>query len=185
MDRPQPQPFWSRIDTDGKEGWCWIDLASEHVDLGDGLWMYASTQVRYDTIEARVVVWIGVEEGRLVATRVEIDAGHEGPIKPEHLRKIPLAHLISWGADGIQSGEWGAAKPTHEEADYVSRHGMDDTSLRVIARVYRIAYLRGEAPTKTVEEMFGLPRSTAGRWVAEARKRGLLSESKGPGKAGA
>ena len=64
-----------------------------------------------------------------------------------------------------------------------ARHGYDDETLRIVARIYRVAYLVGDPPTKKVENVLDLPRSTAGRWVAAARGK-YLAESRGPGKAG-
>ena len=66
----------------------------------------------------------------------------------------------------------------------VARHGLDDESLRIAASIYQVAYLIGDPPTRKVETLLDLPRSTAGRWVTEARKRGYLSAARGPGKAG-
>ena len=175
---------WLRVDTDGKPGLCWFKPDSERLDLGDGLWMYSKTEVRLKATNAAVTIGVGVEAGRLVAKKVTVEAGEEGPVRTETLRAIQLANLVSHAADGIQMGKWGAAKPTPEEAAYVARHGLDDTTLGIVARVYRLAYLRGAAPTKTVEMVFQLPRSTAGRWVAAARAGGHLKDSQRPGKAG-
>jgi transposase len=49
--------------------------------------------------------------------------------------------------------------------------------------VYQVAYATGESPTKAVMDRLGLPRSTAGRWIRMARKRGLLGPAT-PSKAG-
>jgi transposase len=61
--------------------------------------------------------------------------------------------------------------------------GPSDADLRAVADVYQLAYVTGGAPTKTVMERLGLPRSTAGRWIALARERGLLGPAT-PRKAG-
>ena len=49
---------------------------------------------------------------------------------------------------------------------------------------YRYGYAVSYNPTKDVEEMLKLPRSTAGRWIAAAREAGYLGPSDGMGKAG-
>ncbi len=62
--------------------------------------------------------------------------------------------------------------------------GPTDEALQAAATVYRLAHACGEPPTKAVEDRFGLTRSTAGRYVAKARERGLLKQTT-PGKAAA
>jgi transposase len=61
--------------------------------------------------------------------------------------------------------------------------GPSDEDLRAVADVYGLAFVTGGAPTKTVMERLGLPRSTAGRWIKMARERGLLGPAT-PRKAG-
>jgi hypothetical protein len=51
---------------------------------------------------------------------------------------------------------------------------ISDEFLRQVADVYRYALGRGLAPTAAVGEAFNYSRSTAGRWIVEARRRGLL-----------
>jgi hypothetical protein len=43
-----------------------------------------------------------------------------------------------------------------------------------VAKVYNWAAGRGLPPTTAVADEFGVPKSTAGKWVARTRKRGLL-----------
>lgn len=51
---------------------------------------------------------------------------------------------------------------------------LSDELLAEVADVYRGALSRGLAPTDAVAAKFPTSRSTAGRWVMEARRRGLL-----------
>lgn len=51
---------------------------------------------------------------------------------------------------------------------------LTDENLQQVAELYRAAVKRGDPPTETVSEQLHIARSTAGRWVAAARKRGLL-----------
>lgn len=46
------------------------------------------------------------------------------------------------------------------------------------AKVYRTALKAGDNPTAKVAEVLYLSRSSAGRWVAEARRRGLLGPTR-------
>jgi hypothetical protein len=61
--------------------------------------------------------------------------------------------------------------------------GYPDEFYANVASTYRAALRRQERPVVAIAESAGVPRSTAGRWVKEARRRGLLGEAQ-PGKAG-
>ena len=61
---------------------------------------------------------------------------------------------------------------------------VDDAHLELVAKVYRDALgTRDPAPTRAVADALSTARSNAGRWVAEARRRGLLGPTR-PGQAG-
>ncbi|MGH2975582.1 MAG: hypothetical protein ACRDLL_12035 [Solirubrobacterales bacterium] len=51
---------------------------------------------------------------------------------------------------------------------------VTDDHLSRVAAVYRTAVEQGDPPTQTVADAMYAARSTAGRWVVEARKRGFL-----------
>ena len=170
------------------------DTASPRVDLGDDLFIHEDVRVGVRGWGHDVDVRIVVVDGRLAAGEVTVGR-HEGggPVTSEALRGIPVGRLVKRAGGAVQhvrerhdSGGTtvGPAWPSEEEGAYVARHGLDDDTLRIVARVYRVAYLIGDPPTKKVEALLELPRSTAGRWVAAARERGYLSEARGPGKAG-
>jgi hypothetical protein len=63
------------------------------------------------------------------------------------------------------------------------RGPIRDDELRDVASVYRAAHADHRPPTQAVSARFGVSRSTAGRWIAEARRRGLLGDAR-PGMAG-
>lgn len=56
---------------------------------------------------------------------------------------------------------------------------MSCPNLEEVAAVYRHAYANGNAPTRAVAAHFNRPRSTAGRWVQEARASGHLGPPRG------
>jgi hypothetical protein len=60
---------------------------------------------------------------------------------------------------------------------------LTDDWLERVAEVYRTALQNGLPATDAVATAFPISRSTAGRWVMEARRRGLLGEAI-PGRAG-
>lgn len=188
--------MWVRATREGAEhdaAQVWFDPGSERVELGDDLFMYADTQIRVRGWEHDIDINISVHDGRLIADRVDVRR-HAGspPVTSEVFRRLPVQMLVTNAANAVHYGgesvdssaAFKAAWPTHPEAEYVARHGLDDETLRVVARVYRVAYLVGQSPVKTIENLLKVPRSTAGRWVAAARGRGFLSEARGPGKAG-
>jgi hypothetical protein len=74
---------------------------------------------------------------------------------------------------------WGLIPP-----DDVTVYGPTDRALQWTAHFYRLGYAVAHNPTKLVEQALGLPRSTAGRWIAAARSAGHLGPSEGTGKAG-
>ena len=142
-----------------------------------------------------VALMVEVVGGRFVCTSFTASPGAEGePITTEGLRRIPVATLVRLGAQQVamqfeQHGEGDTAYTRHESTSWTDTKrlvaaGPTDETLRFVAFQYRFAYAVGEGPTKAVQERLGLPRSTAGRWVDMARKRGYLGAAEGPGKAG-
>ena len=73
---------------------------------------------------------------------------------------------------------------TDELVERFKREGPTDEALWWASHLYRLAVIVNDPPTKSVEEALDLPRSTAGRWLALARKRGFLGASEGRGKTG-
>jgi hypothetical protein len=63
--------------------------------------------------------------------------------------------------------------------------GYGDEFYERVATSYRDALRRGERPVEALRLEANVPRSTAARWVKEARRRGLLGQAPAPGKAGA
>jgi hypothetical protein len=85
-------------------------------------------------------------------------------------------------ADGVTSETVRVFTP--EVVEHMRSAGPVPSTLEAVAYLYRVAVLMGEPPTKAVEETLGLARSTAGRWVAQARQEGFLGPAETPGKAG-
>jgi hypothetical protein len=77
---------------------------------------------------------------------------------------------------------WGLLNIT--DRDRMRETGPADETLQWVALVYRVALLLEEPPTKSVSGAFGIAQSTAGQWVAAARRKGFLGPSEGSGKAG-
>lgn len=130
--------------------------------------------------------------GRYVCQELTVRTGENGvPVTGESLRAVDVemwitARLLGTNRDDVfrvlpnpdGAEPWGKMPP----AD-ISAEGPTDRVLQWVAHVYRLALAMNHRPTKGVEEMFGIPRATAGRWVAMARKRGHLGPA-AVGKAG-
>ncbi len=147
-------------------------------------------------------VHVMVRDGRLVAEEVSVRVvdSESGPVTGEVLRTVPVASLVRecegmvWVGDEPPADDisdeaflesiW-AHTFSNEVAARLAANGPTQETLEAVAQVYQLAYLVGAHPTQAVEGRFRLPRSTAGRWVSLARKRGFLGEAPRPGKAGA
>jgi hypothetical protein len=110
-----------------------------------------------------------------------------GPVSSEDLRRVPLgrylresAALYSVRIEVDSEGKWLFMQPTGSgdepllagAAHRRPRRQMTDELLRDVARVYSAALSK---PTLAVMRRFHVSRPTAGRWVMEARRRGLLA----------
>jgi hypothetical protein len=134
------------------------------------------------------------ENGRLVAQEVRVRRQSDGPpVTGETIRSVPVAALTKLAARevmriiNIAENEEIATVPAgvrDDQVQYVRDHGLTDKTIEIVAHTYRLALLMGNTPTKMVEEWLEVPRSTAGRWIATARERGLLGKAEGRGKAG-
>lgn len=119
-----------------------------------------------------------VEGGREVRTKdiraVEVDNWIEAIVP------LTMAQVVSEGPGGTNSvvrvpdsnsADFKAAKATLTRARRVGRRKVNDDLLRRVAEVYTSEDLR---PAEAVQLAFGVAARTAFRYIAEARKRGLL-----------
>jgi hypothetical protein len=144
-------------------------------------------------LELRVVH----EEGRFVVDQLTVKRREGGPpVTTERLREVPIAALLRLAVEsnimrvgpttreGNRSSwelTWASPLALSERAK--GGGGPSDEDLRTVAALYQVAYATGQAPTRLVMNRLELPRSTASRWIALARERGLLGPAT-PGKAG-
>jgi hypothetical protein len=137
---------------------------------------------------------------RIVALTIRDERGVTGALLraarlPDLLRAAieAASYKVEFGADGKPRffRAYGSGDPSTPREDRVAefqdaysrarRQGVpvDEEHLRRVAEVYRAAVARGEAPTKAVSRELFASRSTAGRWVMQARKRGFLRPALG------
>ncbi|MEU5094913.1 hypothetical protein [Streptomyces sp. NPDC020996] len=87
---------------------------------------------------------------------------------------------------------WQAASPQHDLRETLQaaaslpidrvkrkRNRITKEHLEAVAEVYRNADAAGAPPTRAVQEVFGTTHSTAAKWVAQARKQGILGPPPG------
>ena len=174
------------------------------IELGPGLgapreFTFSVEEERLYSLEADVVYEqpVGGRMGHFVVDRLTIRRREDGPpVTTEGLRQIPVAAFLHIALEGrlmrvgptVREGNkstweltWAGPIALSERAQ--AGGGPGDEDLRAVADVYHLAYVTGAAPTKTVMERLGLPRSTASRWIRMARERGLLGPAT-PRKAG-
>lgn len=139
----------------------------------------------YD-IDARVVV---DEEGRAEVSTLTVSRREGGPaVSGAALRSIPVQGVIRQFAKmelrlamGAEVGEEVSALgliPT-KEVERLRALGPLAETLEAVAKVYRLAEFVGDAPTKSIEDCFGISRSTAGAWIGRARSAGFIPPAKG------
>ena len=120
---------------------------------------------------------------------------HNGtPITTDLLRKLPVAQLASEAVAYVaQPYTLDASGVTitpvfpgsDERAELYERFAKNgrrprrgspitDDNLRQVSTIYQAAVANGDPPTQSTADALHVSRSTASRWIAGARKRGLL-----------
>jgi len=129
---------------------------------------------------------------RIYEVRVQAPLG-SGGLRSDDLRSIPLRQLRRRVIDAVtrpiveRTADGGfVAAPGEQPWFGAVQRGpgrgkpMGDDHLRQVAEVYRAAVAAGSrAPVEEVRQTFHASRPTAGRWVGQARKRGLLGPAVG------
>jgi hypothetical protein len=112
--------------------------------------------------------------------RVRAISSEEG-LTTDMLRKIPVSQILQRAKPSVLRKLRQIGVSVESEPAPVDRKlgGPTDEMLHSVAVAYRVAHAFDQPPTDAVAEQFGLPRSTAGRWVSEARRAGLLGDALG------
>jgi hypothetical protein len=146
-----------------------------------------------DVIDPRVSVSMQ-EEGATVTLFFDPEKAHAGDAPLLEVRLTPLAsgefapwrllpklplHTRYARASLTWEHEGAAAALRALQAVDERRRGLSDDRLRYVAEVYEGLVAEGEKyPIKALAAMQHVDKSTASRWVAKARERGLLKDRK-------
>jgi hypothetical protein len=154
----------------------WNLATTRHVDVG-GLRVperFTATDDPPD-LPYSIEMEIALDGEHLVCEAMTCRRRDDGePVTGEGVRQVPVARFLSYAASGVvriaETGETVGTRPPPDPAG-----GPTDEALTYVSRLYAFAVLCGLAPTKVVADNIGLPKSTAGYWVSQARKRGFLT----------
>lgn len=131
-----------------------------------------------------VRIEVDFQDGKYVATEVAVRQRPGGPaVTGESLRDVTVHDFVRYAARdaALDEVEEDGNRVFHDLLTKLRPpretpgRGHDEELLRWVAQAYEVAYALNEPPTKTVQSALNVSRATAGRWVAEARRRGLLT----------
>jgi hypothetical protein len=141
--------------------------------------------------DPRVVLKLVVEDGVLICTQMTVLRRPGGDrLKASKVRvrldaMVQLAGVLAGAAPRHARGKTRWVSPNDlEESEFGEftaglqppRRGkrLEQAHYERVAEVYKAALRRGQPPTQAVARAMHTARSNAGRWVMEARSRGLL-----------
>ncbi|MBT2452845.1 hypothetical protein J7F03_38605 [Streptomyces sp. ISL-43] len=94
----------------------------------------------------------------------------DAPVTPTLIRRLPLDKLLKVAAEARVDELGQALAPTAAGRPYGG--GQDHT--RKVAEVYDWAVGHGVPPRRAIAARWARSEATAGRWIAEARRMGLI-----------
>jgi hypothetical protein len=142
------------------------------VEVIDGVLVPQALRITATNEEIPLEVEINAEvvDGRMVARTITCTATGGAKLSTELLRQVPVANLVR---AGTFSGP-GFMSLVGTDIEALKATGPTDETLKVVAKLYRLAYVIGDPPTASVRTSFDVSKSTAARWVQLARHRGFL-----------
>ncbi|ALV44696.1 hypothetical protein MB46_03395 [Arthrobacter alpinus] len=126
------------------------------------------------------------ENFRIEVFELTVRRRDDGPaVTGEGVRGIAIQALVreviqgqvrdSFHTDGPY-GTKGFGMLQESQAERLRKLGPAPETLEWVARVYKVAELLDEPPTVSIQETFGISRSTAGAWIGRARSAELLAK---------
>lgn len=123
-----------------------------------------------------------MEDGRLVCDRLSIDRiGSDGesvgpPISTEAVRAANVSKLLGLTVESVifdRTEDGWTGRHTWPSEDF-AEHGPTDEALDQMAQQYAWLMVQGRKPSGEFLDRYGIPRPTTTKWIAAARKRGIL-----------
>lgn len=111
---------------------------------------------------------------RVSVDRVCIERTDGESVTPEDTTRMQLAQVVHNAAMNMVMEHAARYLPgTGPVMEYGRKHGgpLDDDELRLLARMYWVAYVTWGKPRQTIMSAFELPRTTATRAIHKARDR--------------
>ena len=121
------------------------------------------------------------EDGRLHVAALHID-GNDAPISASMLRGVPVGRIEAH-ANSMEQGTTTDDVTIPEDLFTLDGRGRSDDFYAHVASAYRHLVSRTHQPAVHLARANNVPKTTAHRWIKEARSRGMLPPGR-PGKSG-
>ena len=149
--------------------------AGPTIEVGDGWKVPSRITVTADHGEFAVRIEGEYRDasGRYEVDEVAVSRRGDGEVTGLALRQVPVAAILRQGVVTTVFAD----DPARFELppNVLAAQGPTDDTLRMVARVYRLATLLGDPPAQRVAEALGVSRSLASNWAIRARDRGYLT----------
>jgi hypothetical protein len=135
---------------------------------GDTLPARFTAQVDYTEHPLRVTFRASFDgTGRVKVSSVVVDRADGESVTPEDMTGLQLAQVVGIAVrDAIDY----APGVTSRVELFRQPGGPSDDDLRLLARLYWLAYVTWGQPRRDIMLAFDLPRSTANHWIRKARE---------------
>lgn len=152
-------------------------MAGRLTPADDDWWTWADEAVGGPRVDVRLGT---ADDGRLHVHALHV----EGPVTAELLRSIPIGRIEALANALLhpQAADLGWRRDARlpRRLRHASGHRRPDEFYVAVAAAYRHLVAVSSQPVADLADANEVPRTTAARWVKEARRRGLLA----PGRAG-
>ncbi|MEU9085965.1 hypothetical protein [Streptomyces sp. NPDC048357] len=115
---------------------------------------------------------VGFPAGGSKANGFYVKRPDEAPVTATWLRRLPLDRLLRVATEARAAEMAGRVDPA--PATEGRPYGGGDEHLRKVAEVHAWATERSIPPRRAIATRWARSEATAGRWIAEARKKGFL-----------
>lgn len=149
-------------------------------EVGPGLFAWIPSVMRTTVNDCLVTLELARTSAGMRPTSVTVTTIDGRQVSTAVLRSIPLGEVTRAAIESaIYRKNEDGTMPMLPAAFVDRNEGLkgdaQPKTLRRVAEVFEVAQVLGVPPAKYVQNAFGLPRSTAGYWISQARKHGFLA----------